>query len=109
MSEKEREKKAEEEVKATREAIKSKKLRWKAGITSTSMLSEAEMKNLLGALPEKEKLERKEKGGKKKTEHPRKSGSVDPPQNGIGGTFQATTGQLQSRISVFAVRASRSP
>lgn len=79
MSEKEREKKAEEEVKATREAIKSKKLRWKAGITSTSMLSEAEMKNLLGALPEKEKLERKEKGGKKKTEHPRKSGSVDPP------------------------------
>lgn len=77
MSEKEREKKAQEEVKAISEAIKSKKLRWKAGITSMSKLSEEERKNLLGALPEK-KPEKKNKEGKKRTGASPEGEPIDP-------------------------------
>jgi C1A family cysteine protease len=79
VSKKEREEKAQEEVKAIRDAIKKKKLKWKAGITSVSLLTEEERKNLLGALPKKEKAERKDKGEKEKSGASHAGESTDPP------------------------------
>ena len=61
MSNKERERKAREEVEEIRKAIKSKKLKWKADITSISKLSDEERKNLLGVLAKKEKPEKEDK------------------------------------------------
>jgi hypothetical protein len=78
MSKKEREKKAQEEVKEIRKAIKSKKLRWKADVTSISLLSEKERKSLLGVLPKKEKPEKKDKDKKEKVGSSGE-GPIDPP------------------------------
>lgn len=83
MSEKEREEKAKERVSAVRKAIEKKKLRWKAGVTKISKLSEENRKNLLGAKLEKEEeesiLKRMEEKKKKRTTSSRESGPVDPP------------------------------
>ena len=81
--EKREEERKKKELEAIKEAIKSKKLRWKAGKTKISGMDEKERNNLLGTLIEKDELERilkkQEEKEKKRIGRPRESGSVDPP------------------------------
>jgi C1A family cysteine protease len=83
MSDEEREKKAKERVSAVRKSIKDKKLRWKAGVTEISKLSEENRRNLLGAKLEEEEVEsiRKRMDDKRKKGEggSREGGPVDPP------------------------------
>jgi C1A family cysteine protease len=81
--EKEKQKKIDEELAALNKAIKSKKMRWKAGKTSMSELSDDEAKKRLGNIIEEERLKRilkrQEEKEKKRMKETGQSGPVDPP------------------------------
>jgi len=83
MGKKENEEREEKELDAVREAIKSKKLRWKAAKTNVTRMSEEDQKNLLGALIEDDKLKRilkRQEEKEKKRERASSEGeAVDPP------------------------------
>jgi len=83
LSKEEREKKAKEKVNEVRKAIDKKKLRWKAGVTEISKMSEKNRKNMLGARLEEEEIEsierRVEEKQKKKSKDRPESSPIDPP------------------------------
>jgi C1A family cysteine protease len=98
------EKKAKERVSAVSKAVKEKKLRWKAGVTEISKMSEENRKNLLGAKLEEEEIEsirrRMEEKKKKGTGGSREGGPVDPPPEwdwrNVSGTDWTTPIKNQS-------------
>jgi C1A family cysteine protease len=75
----------EKSIKETDEAIKKKKLRWKAGRTSLSELSDMEFRQRLGVVIPKKELDRRlkiqEEREKKRIDEPHQAGPVDPPSH----------------------------